>query len=277
MSETVTADFASLMSKAAELADPPAEEAPYGWMTDPDGTRRPKKSPGRPRKSPTLDELKEAKAAEPEAPKPEDRPPDGRRRPHRRTREPRAPKEPVVQFREGVIERGINKLYRRAGKMVKVWDEPTGDALIAITRKDDPEDSTVGECWENLARRNPRIRAFLMKIISGGDWGALVMVHAPVGLALFMRFRLGERLPMGKLVEAFISDTDGDGEAPAAGTPFDGLTMPDMEEMKAAAMVFAERMVNGDVPGVPGIPEVPPAFRRQQPKRSSRAERAGTR
>ena len=38
-SQDAAAGFAALMNKAAEQAGTPAEEAPYGWTTDPDGNR----------------------------------------------------------------------------------------------------------------------------------------------------------------------------------------------------------------------------------------------
>jgi hypothetical protein len=251
-SEDVKAGFAGLMSKAAEQAAEPEGEAPFGYTTDPDGTRRPKKAAGRPRKSPTLDELKAAKAETAEAaPRAEDRAPDSRRRPGRSrgSAEPKKP-EPVVQFREGVIAKGMNKLYRKAGKMLKVWDADVGQAFIDITRKDDDDDITVGEAYEEIARTNPRVRKFLMRMIAGGAVGQLFMCHAPIGMALFIKFRLGEKLPMGRVAEAFLTP-DEDGEAPADGTPAEGLTMPDMNQMMAMAQQFAEQAFNGRAASAP--------------------------
>jgi hypothetical protein len=254
VSETETLDpaagFAALMSKAAEAATP-AEEAPFGYTRDEaTGELRPKKAQGRPRKSPTLDELKAAKEAEAAAAegaaKAGDRAPSARR-PHRRTRgEPAAdkPKQPVPQFREGQIERGINQLYRKAGKLIRVMDADVGQALIDITRKEDAEDQTVGECWEQLARTNPRIRAFLLRMIAGGAWGQLFMCHAPVLMAIVMKDAIRRRLPFGKVVQAFL-EPDEDGDAPADGTVAEGLTMPDMGQMMAMAQQFAEQAMNG--------------------------------
>ena len=267
-SQDVAAGFAALMSKAAEAAAP-AVDAPFGYMRDEaTGEMRPKKTAGRPRKSPPVEELKaqkEAAAASGEGAKPEDRPPDSRRRPHRRTSDdgkPDEPKPPVVQFREGVIAKGINKLYRKAGKMIRVMDADIGQALIDITRKDtlddgqpDPEDITVGEAWEEIARTNPRIRAFLMKVIAGGAWGQLFMVHAPVLLAILMKDAIRKHIPFSRLFEAFLGDDSEDGEAPAAGTPAEGLTMPDMGQMMAMAQQVAAQMMNGRMPSSPRPPE----------------------
>ena len=250
--QDAAAGFAALMNKAAEQAGGPAGEAPFGWTTDADGTRRPKKTAGRPRKSPALEELKtqkdqETAAAGPD--KPGDRAPSARR--IRRSKGAGAgdkPAAPVPQFREGVIAKGINRLYRRGGKLVRVMDADVGQALIDITKKDDEDDVTVGEAWEELARTNPRIRAFLMKIIAGGAVGQLFACHAPVLLAILMKDAIRRRLPFMKLMEAFLTpDTEdgGDGTAPADGTPLEGLQMPDMEQMMAMARQFAEQAMGG--------------------------------
>src|SRR5580704_7240167 len=66
--------FAALMGAAGQDAKPvtDASEAPYGYTRDEaTGEMRPKKSPGRPRKSPSLDDLKAQKEAA--IPAPDDR------------------------------------------------------------------------------------------------------------------------------------------------------------------------------------------------------------
>ena len=269
MSETVVDDpaagFAALMNKAAEQAAGPADEAPYGYTVDPDGTRRPKKVPGRPRKSPSIEELRAAKdaAAEAGAEPAGDRAPDSRRRP--RTHSPGAAtaggadgkSKPVPQFREGQIERGINNLYRKAGRMIRVADQDVGQALIDITRKDDAEDVTVGEAWEQLARTNPRIRGFLLRLIAGGAVGQLFMCHAPVLMAVLMKDAVRKRLPFPKLAEAFLTP-DEDGEAPADGTPAAGLTVPDLDEMMAMARSMTDQaMARATANSSPRAPEEP--------------------
>lgn len=245
------ADFASLMNKAAESAAPQAEEAPYGYTTDPDGTRRPKKTPGRPRKSPTVEELRAQKEAAAETAEPAgDRPPDSRRRLRARrdgSGEPKKP-EPVVQFREGVIAKGINRTYRKAGKLIKVADADVGQALIDITRKDDDDDVTVGEAWEEIARTNPRIRKFLMRMISGGAWGQLFMCHSPVLMAILMKDAIRKRVPFMKLLDAFLTP-DEEGQAPADGTVAEGLTSADMGQMMAMAQAMAQQVMERAAPG----------------------------
>lgn len=265
--EDVVSGFAAMMNQAAEDAGAPADEAPFGWTTDKDGTRRPKKTPGRPRKTPTVEELKEQRAAESgeESARPADRAPGKGK--VRRSSAPGEAKETTPQFREGQISRGVNKLYRKAGKIVRVMDPEIGAALIAITRKDlldsgepDPDDITVGEAWEELARGNVRIRRFLLKMIAGGAWGQLFMVHAPVLLAVLMKDAIRQHIPFQRLFEAFLT-SDEDGEAPAEGTPMEGMTMPDFAQMQDMAAQMAAQFMNGRMqPPGPRPPAVPGAI-----------------
>lgn len=266
---SVAASFAQLMGQAKQAVEESStEEAPYGYTTDPDGTVRAKKTAGRPRRTQkSLEELKAEKAEQ--APADGQAPPDtrvGDRAPSEsrsRFRSSKAkPDEPksYPQFREGVIEKGINRLYRKAGKIVKVWDASVGQALIDITRAEEPDDITVGKAWEEVARTNPRIRKFLLRIIKGGNWGALAWAHAPVLLALFIKYRLGERLPLGNFMEAFMTP-DGEDGAPSDGSPLDGLLPQDMSQMGGLmdmAMQMAQQMSGQRAPAGTGRAPQPP-------------------
>jgi hypothetical protein len=250
-------------------------EAPYGWIREKDGTLRPKKTAGRPRKPPSVDELKAERERQPlETEFPTvtgtgtvpgsaldgDRPPEKPRRRHRATdgsrggKPPGRPSPPAPQFREGQIAGGMNRLYRRAGKMLKVFDQEIGQAFIEATRKEDEADITVGEAWEEVARGNPRIRRFLLRMISGGAYGQLFMAHAPILLVIMMKPAVQKRLPFNKLVAAFLDNGDTSGEAPAAGTPFEGLRPEDVEQMQAAAMAMAAQMMNRQPQAGPRAP-----------------------
>jgi hypothetical protein len=251
--------FAQLMSRAAgEAAAEAGVEAPFGWTTDKvTGEQRPKKAAGRPRRSPSLDELKESVAVTPseEPSADEDRPPAAPKRSRfGKHKHPHA-EQPVPQHRPGVITKGVNKLYRRAGKIVAVMDADIGMALIAITRntaeEGEPDDS-VGAAWDELARTNPRIRAFLLKVVAGGAWGQLVMAHAPVFLAIFMKDSVQQRVPFVKLATAFMDADDDASPAEKAAS----MTEPDMEQMMAMAQQMAGRMADqmaaGNGRGMPG-------------------------
>lgn len=237
-------------------------EAPYGWTIDPKTKeRRPKKRAGRVRLAPKPEEVEPAdQPAESGAPKAE-REPDrvpGKVHPQtkRRGRAPRAakpPPEPMAPFRAGPIAKAVNRLYLRAGKLLRVWDEEIGTAVISMTRKEltdtgepDPEDITVGEAWEEVARLNPRIRAMLMKLISGGAWSQLFMVHAPLLLAILMKESVARRLPLMRLLGAFLDDSaDSVTSEQTAGAPagmpaglFAGLTQDDLMQAASAFQAF---------------------------------------
>lgn len=242
--------FAALMSEAAKAVKPEVPEAPYGWTTDSDGTRRPKKVSGRPKKSPSLDDLKASKEAAPPLEgvvTPGDAAPaaPGRRR-KRRAGEPKPAKteEPTPQHRPGVITKGVNKLYRKAGKIVQVMDPAIGFAIIESTKNTADEgeaDDSVGAAWDEVARTNPRIRKTLLKLIAGGAWGQLLMAHAPILLAILMKDGISKHIPFMKLMTAFLDDgTEAAGDE-AASSPgglsgiLDGLQPEDLNQMAAMA------------------------------------------
>jgi hypothetical protein len=268
MSETPvdeSPDLTGFYAMQAEAAEKAAGDAPYGMTRDPQtGEERPKRAAGRPRKSPSVEELKaqKAEAARTAPPPAGDRAPDEKRRRGLKAVRDDKPAQPVPQFREGVIAKGMNRLYRKAGKLIKVMDPEIGAAVIDATRKDDDEDVTVGEAWEELARTNPRIRRFLMKMMAGGAWGGLFMAHAPILLAVLMKDAIRKHLPFMQLLEAFLDSEDGgedgeDGEAAADGTPLEGMTMPDMRQMMAMAQQFAEQTMGRAASSGPRVPVVP--------------------
>lgn len=313
----------------ADLA--PDENAPYGYMRDrATGEKRPKRRSGRPRAPKTAEELA---AAPPVAPEP-DKPPEA---PRRRSRvaaailpspspAPAPPASEPDMPRAGYIAKRTNALYRRAGKLVRVWNYPLGMAFIECTRADpdDEDDVTVGQAWENLAKENPRIRAWLLNLIKGGDWQDLVMAHAPIGVAIVTSTWVGRILPLGRLAASMLEPEPEEleeEEAPEEGAaprlmPEDAEQMMQTAQAQAqkiaakmgvkvpanvarAAMAEAQRHARGmGIPGA-GAPITPPydqhdlspdpeggevlagvngngppaAYRRQQPKHTSRSQR----
>ena len=262
-------------------------EAPYGWTTDrATGEARPKKRPGRPRTPPPADELRAAPPIE-RAP---DRPPGPRSRRAGKaalpgTADPDMPK-------GGVIAAGVNKLYRRAGKIVRAFDADLGEAFIACTKRDpgsdDADELTVGEAWENLCKTNPRIRRWVLTAIASGAVGDLIMAHAPIGIAFMMKPWVQRFIHMERLIESMAAADDddtpeGEGELPG------GMTAADVGEMRDLAMEQARRMAQRmgrtltdeqltEAAAAMGSSGVPPAFqRRAQPRRMSRAQRNGAR
>lgn len=213
-------------------------EAPYGWTRDRGtGTLRPRKRPGRPRTQASAEELAAAPAVEREP----DRPPaapQGRSRRRGTTHDAPAPAMP----KGGIIAAGVDKLYRRAGKLLRALDHDIGQALIECTRAEllDEGELTVGQAWEQLAKTNPRIRAFLLRAIAGGAWGDLIMAHAPVGIALVMKPAVQRFIPWGRIVES-MAEPDEDTPEGEGGLP-GGMTAADFEELKATASEQARRV-----------------------------------
>lgn len=259
-------------SEPAEAVDglpEPSAEAPYGWMRDPDtGELRPKKTRGRRAKGdpeprtpgvpPSLDQLKadtKARSSRDRAPA-EDVAPQGpaRKRGVFRTgpKEPPAPRQPdpLPPFRAGPIAKGVNSLYRKAGRIVRMWDPEVGRAIIACTLKEDGDEDgvTVGEAWEELARTNPRIRAFLLKLLATGAWSSLFAAHLPILLAVLLKDGIRERVPMMGLVEAFLVDDDGPGGRPSGlAEQLGGIGPEDVAQM----MAFAQAAMGDMAAGMP--------------------------
>jgi hypothetical protein len=244
----------------------PDTAAPYGYTIDRrTGQRRPKRRAGRPKadetdqadepgtapsygRSPDVDSLKSGEKIERDDDRTPSRPPRGRRTRVKRGTD-RTPKEApeVPPFRAGPIAKGVNKLYARAGKFLRVLDPEIGSALIDITRKEADDDVTVGEAWEDIAKTNPRIRAFLLKIISGGAWGQLIAVHGPILLALLMKDAIRKRIPFGKLINALLED-DEDGSPSDVSTALGGLNPSDVDQMSAVMNGMAAQMgLNFDI------------------------------
>jgi hypothetical protein len=299
-----------MMSGAAEQAAQENPEAPYGYTRDREtGELRPKKSPGRAGKPslvtppPSVEALKTPDSATPGAGEgeggsadglagpvtPAGPPPDRAPSPGKPSRLARRskPDAPAPAYKPGVITKGVNRLYRKAGKIVRAMDSDIGEAIIQAARNTaDPDelDDSVGAAWEELARTNPRIRKFVMRIIAGGAWGQLVMAHAPIALAIMMKPAVLRHIPFQGLVTSMAEpDEDtpaGDGGLPSGLTAADAQQMAQMAEAQARKMglsippevaaqmaAAAQAMANGSSP---------PQTVRNQPRRSpSRADRRG--
>ena len=223
--------FAALMGKAAEQADAELAEAPPA----------PRATRARARKSPSLEELAaapaepEAVSAPPDGEPRSDRAPDDKRRPSR-SRKKTAGADPTPPYKAGVIAAGVNKLYRRAGKIVRAMDADIGEAIIQAARNTaDPgeADDSVGAAWDELAKTNPRIRKFLLKCVAGGAWGQLVMAHAPIAMAIVMKPAILRLIPFSKLIES-MAEPDEDTPKGAGGLP-GGMTAADAEQVAELA------------------------------------------
>lgn len=258
-----------------EGPDAPSEEAPYGWMIDPvTKEKRPRKRAGRRSRAaavpsgrtPPIEELQGlgsvSEGSEDVAP---GTPPKrkGRRRAAMKAQAPLPP------FRAGLIAKGVNKQYRRAGRIIRMWNYQIGSAVIAaatVRPKDDDDqdedDLTVGEAWENLAKTNPRVRRWLLRLVSGGIMGDLFQAHLPILLAVLMAEGVQRRLPLAQLLAAFVDDGQdqehdgGQDVMGGMGAMMGGLGPDDMAQM----MQMVQQTMNGVAMNLgrdQGVPRVP--------------------
>jgi len=245
--------------------DDTSPEAPYGWMTDPStGERRPRKRAGRrPKgatlpagKSPALEDLKDLgglqAAAEDVAP--------GASKGKTKGRKVRAPRvaAPLPPFREGVIAKGMNKMYKRAGRLLRIWDPAIGSAVIATTVQHEDDDVTVGEAWENLAKSNPRVRALLLNLMKGGAYTDLFTAHLPILLAVLMRDGIREKIKFLPIAEAFLVDDDETEEPSGLSRMMGGINPDDMAQMMAVAQGMMGQVAQ-DMSRGPSVPRDPAA------------------
>jgi len=257
----------------------PSADAPYGYTLDRETREwRPKKRPGRPKVPASAEEL----AGQPPVDRPADRAPG-------RGKSARPPAEEVPMPAGGVIARGVNKLYRRAGKVVRAMDYDIGTAIIECTRPEqrpddvDPADwepdLTVGEAWENLCKVNPRIRRFVLGCLKGGAWSDLLMAHAPIGMAIVMKPAILRFIPFKRLIES-LAEEDEDTPEGEGGLP-GGMTAADVGDMEAlardmaakAAAKMGVRVTDADLDRA-ARSGVQFAQQRQQPRRQTRAQRS---
>lgn len=234
-----------------------SEGAPFGYMFDDrTGELRPRKRPARGHFPPS--EVRAPKSAD--APTAEDdRPPGGKRKGPSFRRSHHKPKlaappgaKPVGMPPPGRITKGVNRLYRRCGKMVRAVDETVGAAFIMISQntagEGEPDDS-VGAAWEELARANPRIRAALVRMLAGGAWGMLIEAHLPVIAAIVVKDSVRRRIPFGRVLSS-MAEPEPDSAPGEGGLPF-GMTMDDAQAM---ARTFAQTFPGGIDFG-PAFPE----------------------
>lgn len=269
----MTGDIATVdpVSTTPPVSDEPTEDAPFGWMNDPEtGERRPRKRPGRRSKTaeppsgktPSLEALQDLGTL-PEAS--DDRAPGVA--PKMKAGRTKKQVE-IPPFRAGAIAKGVNRLYRRAGRIIRLFDYDIGSAVVfSATRRpkdqddEDDEDLTVGEAWENLARTNPRIRLFLHRFINGGAYSGLFMAHVPIFMALAMKDGIRERIPIMKLAEVFLTDDQDGGGGPVPSDmaqAMGGIGPDDLAQMMAMAQSMMGQ-VAADMPRAQAMPRDPNA------------------
>lgn len=267
----------------------PDDGAPYGYMIDrATGERRAKKKPGRQivRDSdpptapvgapPSLEELRAgAKNGRARDRAPGADPKTGKSKSERPTFDASS----VPPFRAGPIARGMNLLYMRAGKLVRFFDPELGTALMMVATSEGDGDLTVGDAWEEVARTNVRVRAVLLRLISGGSWSRVAWAHAPIAMAILAKPAIARRLPLARFVEAWSEGAQQTQQQQApAGPPsmmdlFQGVSEEEMQAAAAMAQTMMGQFAGFGMPGAPerrpsttrrpvvdGFPEMPPGY-----------------
>lgn len=84
---------------------------------------------------------------------------------------------PPTVWKAGVLVRPLTDIYETIGGFVLLADPVCGQAIIASA-------SDAAKALDELARVNPKVRKVLMKMVSGGVTGKVVMAHLPIIMAV---------------------------------------------------------------------------------------------
>lgn len=83
------------------------------------------------------------------------------------------PPKPVPAMPRGGVATAVAALYKRVGSFVKPFDPGCGTALIMGA--DD-----CGRAWEEVAKRNPAVRRWILALLATGANMELLVAHAPI-------------------------------------------------------------------------------------------------
>lgn len=80
---------------------------------------------------------------------------------------------PILPMPKGGIAGPVAALYKRAGTFIQPFDAGCGTALIMGA-----ED--CGKAWEEVCKRNPQIRRYVLAMLATGANMELIIAHAPI-------------------------------------------------------------------------------------------------
>src|SRR5262245_18804549 len=94
---------------------------------------------------------------------------------------PEAPKVPTIPANKlrGTLTKPLTEMYQGVGGIVLMFDQPCGTAIVESAEK-------CAETLSELAQRNDAVRRALLALVETNAWGAVVMAHAPIMLAVVM-------------------------------------------------------------------------------------------
>ena len=94
-----------------------------------------------------------------------------------RTRRGRKPKRPVSRAKKGAFTEPLMQMYGFAGVAVFMRDQHCGQAIIDNAEK-------CAEALDELAYQNESVRRVLDALVTTSAFGAVVMAHAPIIMAM---------------------------------------------------------------------------------------------
>lgn len=95
----------------------------------------------------------------------------------RRKRADGAHQSPAVPMPRTGIATPVAAFYRRAGTFIQPFDPECGSALIAGA-------DGCGKAWDQVCRRNPQIRRYVLAMLATTTHLDLVVAHLPILLAV---------------------------------------------------------------------------------------------
>jgi len=90
---------------------------------------------------------------------------------------PKAPDRAPTKPRQAALKPRLEAAYVTAGTLVCFVNAGDGQAIIASA-------GACAEALDELAKQDPRVRAALDKMLTGGAWSKVLAAHLPIALAL---------------------------------------------------------------------------------------------
>lgn len=128
----------------------------------------------------------------------ESAPRSGAKRGERRSRKERPARETRrdIPYPRGGFRGPLTNVYTGIGMTVMPFDPGCGRIIIENAEK-------CAESLDELARTNPAVRRVLMSLITTSAWGAVIMAHAPIMMAIAMHHVPALRERQEKMVGEF--------------------------------------------------------------------------
>ena len=80
------------------------------------------------------------------------------------------------QYRPGILVEPLTDLYRTMGLVIMPFNQATSTAFLQNAEP-------CAQAWDELARTDPKMRAFLMSLLQTGGWAKVLVAHAPIAMA----------------------------------------------------------------------------------------------